>query len=101
MLLISIPKAQQKLAANIKALRLAQGLTQEGLAERADLSLPTLRKFEQKGVLSLLSFIKLCMALGCLEKILEATTSSQPPFSSIDDVLKGQKATTPKRGWKK
>jgi transcriptional regulator with XRE-family HTH domain len=101
MLLISIPKAQQKLAANIKALRLAHGLTQEGLAERADVSLPTLRKFEQKGVLSLLSFTKLCMALGCLEKVLEATTSSQPQFSSIDDVLKGQKATTPKRGWKK
>lgn len=96
---ITTSKAQKKLAGNIRARRLGMGLTQEGLAKRAGVSLPTLRKFEQKGVLSLESFLKLLMIVEGLEAVVEATTPAQSAFSSIDEVLE-EKKPAPKRGWR-
>jgi predicted transcriptional regulator len=46
---MSTSKAQLKIAENMRARRLSMELTQEGLAERSGVPLPTLRKFEQKG----------------------------------------------------
>jgi len=99
--LISTSKAQQKIAQNMRALRLKKGLTQGGLAERSGVNLATLRKFEQKGLISLESFLKLAMSLECLEKLVEATSSSEDDYSSIDDVLKDRKHKKPQRGWRK
>ena len=81
--------------------RLEMGLTQEGLAERSGVSLRTLRKFEQKGLISLESFLKLAMTLGCLEDFVNAAEPSETEFTSIDDVLKNNKIKTPKKGWRK
>ena len=100
-LLITSIKAQNKIAQNMRALRLEKGLTQEGLSERSGVSLSSLRKFEQKGVLSLESFFKLAMVLGCLEKLIQATKSLENNFSSIDDVLNNKEDKKPKRGWRK
>ncbi|WOF75179.1 helix-turn-helix transcriptional regulator [Parvibaculaceae bacterium PLY_AMNH_Bact1] len=99
--LITVSKAQEKLAEHLRAQRLALGLTQAGLAERSGVSLPTLRKFEQKGLISLESFLKLSMALGSLEKFVAAAEPITPEFSSIEDVLEDKKPTLPKRGWRK
>lgn len=99
--LITASKAQKKIAENVRALRLNKGLTQAGLSERSGVSLPTLRKFEQKGLISLESFLKLAMVLGSLENLIEATKPSDENFSSIDDVLKDKKDKTPQRGWRK
>ena len=101
-LLTTTSKAQELLRQYIKARRLQQGLTQAGLAARAGVSLPTLRKFEQKGLISLESFLKIAMVLGALEDVVDALKSSADKgFASIDDVL-AQKAKTPrKRGWRK
>lgn len=77
------------------------GLTQEGLADRSGVKLRTLRKFEQKGLISLESFLKLAMALGCLEDIVNAAEPSETEFASIDEVLKDNKIKTPKKGWRK
>ena len=73
-------------------------LTQQGLAERSGVPLPTLRKFEQKGSISLESYLKLQMVLGGLEDILKATQIKDTAFSSIDDVLKSNSDPTRKRG---
>ncbi len=51
--LITTAKAQKRIAANVRAQRLQIDLTQEGLARRSGVPLPTLRKFEQKGSISL------------------------------------------------
>lgn len=98
--LITPAKAQKKLAENTRARRLQMELTQEGLAERSGVPLPTLRKFEQKGVISLESFLKLQMVLGGLEDILKATQIKGEQFSSIDDVL-ADNVPTLKRGRRK
>lgn len=100
-LLITPLKAQKRIARNMRDLRLEQGLTQEGLSKRSGVSLSSLRKFEQKGVLSLESFIKLSMALGCMEKLIEATMPLGNNFSSIDDVMREKEGKKPKRGWRK
>ena len=99
--LLTVSKAQKKLAEYAKARRLHMGLTQEGLAKRANVSLGTLRKFEQKGLISLESFLKLLMVLDGLEHVVDALKSTQTEFSSIDDVLNDKPSTAPKKGWRK
>ncbi|MGB1284343.1 MAG: helix-turn-helix domain-containing protein [Polaribacter sp.] len=101
MILLTSSKAQKKTAQNMRELRLKKGLTQKGLSERSGVSLSSLRKFEQKGVLSLESFFKLAMALGCVEELMKATQPLEDNFSSIDDVLKNKVDKKPKRGWRK
>lgn len=97
-LLITPAKAQKKLAEQARARRLQMDLTQEGLAKRSGVALPTLRKFERTGVLSLESFLKLHMVLGGLEEIIKSTQIKNAPFLSIDDVLKTDRTPTRKRG---
>jgi len=99
--LITVPKAQKKLAENVRLHRLQMELTQEGLAERSGVPLPTLRKFEQKGVISLESFLKLQMVLGGLENIFKAIEVKKTEFSSIDEILEANSAPTRKRGKRK
>ncbi|WXU00574.1 MAG: hypothetical protein Ctma_1299 [Catillopecten margaritatus gill symbiont] len=99
-LLIIPSKAQKQIAENLRLQRLQMNLTQEGLAKRAGVSLATLRKFEQQGVISLESFLKLQMSLGKLADILKATEIKKTEFTSIDEVLKKDKPTR-KRGSRK
>lgn len=101
MLLITLTKAQQRLADNIRQRRLALALTQEGLAARSGVPLPTLRKFEQKGQISLESLLKLMMVLGGIEELITATQPASPEFQSIDDVLSANHTPTRKRGRRK
>ena len=97
-LFITPARAQKKLAEQAQARRLQMNLTQIGLSRRSGVPLPTLRKFEQKGAISLESFLKLQMVLGGLDEIVKATKIQEVRFSSIDDVLKAENKNTRKRG---
>ncbi len=99
--LISPSKAQIKVADNVRERRLAMELTQEGLSERAGVPLPTLRKFEQKGFISLESFFKLLMVVGGIDDVITALKPVKPKFNSLDDVLKDSGHNSRKRGRKK
>tara|TARA_B100001093_G_C26686171_1_gene952726 strand:- start:160 stop:468 length:309 start_codon:yes stop_codon:yes gene_type:complete len=99
--LITPSKAQKKLAEQTRARRLQMELTQAGLAERSGVALPTLRKFERTGIISLESFLKLHMVLGGLDDILKATQIKEENFSSIDDVLDANNTPTRQRGKRK
>ena len=101
MLFISSSKAQKKLVENVRERRLQMELTQEGLAERSGVPLSTLRKFEQKGNISLESFLKLLSVIGGLEEVINALKPNIPNFKSIDDVLKTEVEIIKKRGRKK
>ena len=87
-LLVSPSHAQQMLADHVRTRRLAMELTQEGLSKRSGVPLPSLRKFEQKGVISLEAFLKLLMVVGGMEEVVQAVAPREAPFASIDDVLK-------------
>lgn len=96
--LISTAKAQQKIAGQVRDRRLAMNLTQEGLAARSGVPVATLRKFEQKGVISLESFLKLLMVLGGLEEVIQVLKPTKPTFTSIEEVLKDSHHPYRKRG---
>ena len=98
--LLTVSGAQDKLREQVKAMRLKQGLTQHGLAVRAGVPVPTLRKFEQKGLISLEAFLKILMVLGQLETIVDSLITDEEHFGSIDDVLKGRPQNPRKRGWR-
>ena len=100
MVLLTTSKAQQQLRECLKARRLQHGLTQGGLAKRSGVSLATLRKFEQKGLISLASFLKLLMVLDLLEKLVETLSSGEEAIGSIDDILKQSSKKKRKKGWR-
>ena len=101
MLFTSLSKAQKNIIQNIRERRLQMDLTQEGLAERSGVPLSTLRKFEQTGMISLESFLKILSIVGGLEEMIEVLKPNTPAFKSIDEVIKIDKKTVKKRGSKK
>ncbi len=100
MVLLTVSKSQNKLAEYTKRMRLNMGLTQTGLAKRSGVSLATLRKFEQKGIISLESYLKLLMVLKHLSTFIEAMEPEKSKFLSIDDVLKNKTKKSLKKGWR-
>ncbi len=56
------------LSQNIKAIRKEKKLTQKELSERSGVAYATLVKFENSGIISLESLLKLCLSLGRLEE---------------------------------
>lgn len=93
-------KAQQSLARNVRARRLAMGLTQAGLSARANVALGTLRKFERTGAASIEVLCKLLMVVGGLDELVEASAPTSTEFSSIDEVLDADEKPGRKYGWR-
>lgn len=60
-------KVQIELAARVRQARLFENWTQQELAERADVALPTLKRFEKTGEISLQRLIRIASVLGCLD----------------------------------
>lgn len=58
---------KQELAQKVKSLRKAKGYTQKELADRSDVSLGSLKRFEQSGEISLHHLLSLALILGVLE----------------------------------
>jgi predicted transcriptional regulator len=98
--LIAPAKAQSLIAAHVRDRRVGLGLTQAGLAARADIPLPTLRRFEQQGLVSLEGLLKILSVVGGLNEIVKALEVRQSEFVSIDDVLKPQDKPKRKKGWR-
>lgn len=101
MILISQSKSQKQIVEHIRGRRLLMELTQEELAERSGVAVSTLRKFEQKGSISLDSFLKILMVVGGLEEMLDVLKPDKPNFNSIDEVLKQDDIKIKKRGRRK
>ena len=74
-----------ELAERLKSRRLTMNLSQQGLSLRSGVPLGTLKKFEGSGTISLVSFIRLLIALR--EESGLDTLLTDPGFESLDDVL--------------
>ena len=74
-----------ELAKRLKAIRKRKKITQHQLASRSNVSYASLCRFEQTGLISLESFIKISMELGVIEEVRELFT--RPVYSSIEEVL--------------
>ena len=77
-----------EIAKKMVLLRKRKKLTQKELSAKADVSLGSLKRFEQSGEISLQSFTKLAIALE-VEGELEALFCDVP-FNSIEEVISGQ-----------
>lgn len=76
------------LAKRIVGIRKRRKLSQKELSTKANVSLGSLKRFEQTGEISLLSFSKLAIALE-IDNELEALFENTP-FLSIEEVIHGQ-----------
>lgn len=73
--ILSPSEVSEDLANRVKRNRLERNLTQAGLAARSGVPLGTLKKFENSGSISLVSFVRLLVALdehAGLERLLES-----------------------------
>lgn len=57
---------QNELRQRFRSRRLKLNLTQEGLAKRSGVTLPSLRRFERTGLIALDSLLALALVLDCL-----------------------------------
>lgn len=73
-----------ELADRVRDRRLARGWTQAELAERAGLALPTLKRFERTGQISLDRLLRVASALGALEDF--RAPFAPPPARSLDQI---------------
>ncbi|MBH1936309.1 helix-turn-helix transcriptional regulator [Streptomyces sp. AV19] len=73
------------LADNVRKFRRAAGLSQEGLAEAADLSLSTIRKVEQGGDARVETLHAMARALGVTTSALFATEAPKPVVGPEDE----------------
>lgn len=79
---------QTRLSARLRAWRLRLGWKQVTLAEQSGVSLPTVRRFESGGQITLANFLRLVHALGRLEELADAFKPQ--PVRSIDELESDQ-----------
>jgi len=75
----------RRIAKNVKERRLEMNLTQEGLSMRAGIKVPTYRRFERTGEISLRGLLQIAFALNALRDFEVLFTQKQ--YQSLDDVL--------------
>lgn len=78
----------KEIAKKTQAKRLKLNLSQQTLSEKSGVSYGTLKKFEQKGQISLESLLKIALALGEMDQFehLFAKTADKLP-ASLDELL--------------
>ncbi|HEX4796008.1 MAG TPA: helix-turn-helix transcriptional regulator [Humisphaera sp.] len=76
--------AQRMLADRVREARVGLGLKQSTLAARAGVALPTLRRFEQTGEVSLKHLTRICHALGRLDEF--ENILRPPPAASMAEL---------------
>lgn len=97
MIFINPNDIQFKLPTLLRQCRVKEGLTQSQLAEKSNVSLSVVRKFEQIGQISLESFIKLAFVLDLTDAILQGIEQKLQPVKSIDEILKSKVGSSAKK----
>lgn len=85
--LLTPPEALTRIAFLMRQQRFNLNITQVHLAERPDVNLAILLKFERAGKISLESFIKIAFTLEMLDNILEALKQPDQAFRTLDELL--------------
>lgn len=88
----------KEIAHRVKSQRLALNLTQQSLAKRSDVTLPSYRRFETTGEISLRSLVKIAIVLDAVDDFQKLF--SQKQFSNLDEVIAANKSKSKKRGRK-
>ena len=84
--LVKTPREiELEIAANVKRRRREAKLTQQQLSEKSGVSLGSLKRFENQGKISLESLVKIGVALGYQQDLLQLF--SQRRYRSIEEVI--------------
>lgn len=78
-----VSRAMRNISANLDLARRQQRITVDLLAERANLSVPTVRKLLNEGTGSLENFLRIARLLGMLESVEAATDPLLTPIGRI------------------
>lgn len=74
------------LAQRLSRIRKRRSLSQQALAEKSNVSFGSIKRFETTGQSSLISLTKLCVALDCVDEIMNLFTNVK--CGSIEEVLR-------------
>jgi len=80
-------QVQDKLKTKFKDKRRKLKITQNELASKSDVSLGSIKRFEQSGQISLESFLKIAFVLECLDDFQHICAKRDIIPNSIEDLL--------------
>lgn len=75
-----------ELAKRVRSIRKRKSISQEELSVQSGVSYGSIKRFENTGMISLVSLTKLAMALGCVEEI--RRLFEDVPYMSIEEVIR-------------
>ena len=90
-------EAKKTLARQAKETRLARNWKRETLSQHTGIPVPTIKRYETTGDISLQQFLKLVFVLGDLDILKEVFQPEKPFFSSIEEIAKSETQSKPKR----
>jgi len=70
-----------------KTYRKSLNISQQELSLSSDVSLGSLKRFEQSGKISIQSLLKLAFVLGCLDDFEKICVQNKHKFKTIEDVI--------------
>lgn len=79
----------QELANRVRNIRKRRKISQEELSQKSGVSYGSIKRFENTGMISLLSLTRIAIALGCTEEIKKIFT--EIPYNSIEEVINENK----------
>ncbi len=80
---IPVSRAQRRIAANLDLARRQQRITVDLLAERANVSVPTVRKLLNNGAGTFENFLRVARILGFLDLIEQASDPLNTPIGKL------------------
>lgn len=80
---IPVARAMRNISENLDLARRQQRITVELLAERANLSVPTVRKMLNEGAGSFENFLRIARLLGMLQSVEDATDPLRTPIGRL------------------
>lgn len=80
---IPVARAMRDIAANFDLARRQQRITMDLLAERANLSVPTVRSVLNEGRGTLESFLRIARILGLLDTVVQGTDPLNTPMGRL------------------
>ena len=88
-----------KLAEDFRHRRIEKNLTREQIAERAEISVSNIVRFEQKGLISLKNLIAIAVALGYTSEI--KNLFETPKYSTMEELMQIRRNTGKKKAYRK
>jgi len=79
----------KELSKRVRNIRKRRKISQEELSQKSGVSYGSIKRFENTGMISLLSLTRIAMALGCAEEIKKIFT--EIPYNSIEEVINENK----------